>query len=189
VIENLNSLDQRLFLLLNSFHATWLNEFMRFISGYVVWVPLMFFIFVLSYKKLGAKNTSYFAFFCILVIIACDATASSIIKNTFNRLRPCRNPELSELIHSFGQKCGGKYGFVSSHAANAFGLILFSVRTLNFSFYKAALLILIPVLISYSRIYLGVHYPGDILGGFIVAFIWSWAFSEIFKSFLRRESR
>lgn len=189
MIEALNSLDQSLFLTLNSFHSQWLNEFMRFISGYVVWVPLMFFIFVLAYKRIGISNTLFFALFCILVIIACDATSSSIIKNTFNRLRPCKDPMLTDLIHSFGQKCGGKYGFVSSHAANAFGLILFAIWTLRFNIKNSFLLLLIPALISYSRIYLGVHYPGDILGGLIVAIIWAWVFSKMFLSFLGSQSR
>lgn len=188
MIENLNTLDQRFFLLLNSFNATWLNEFMSFISGYVVWIPLMFFIFILSFKKIGMKHTFLFAFFCILVIIACDATSSSIIKNSVSRLRPCRDPHLTDLIYSFGQKCGGKYGFVSSHAANAFGLILFAIRSLSFKTRDALLLLTIPVLISFSRIYLGVHYPGDIAGGILVALLWSWVFAEMFKSYLRRES-
>lgn len=126
--------------------------------------------------------TLYFGLFLILAIIASDVTSSYLLKNIVNRLRPCREIDLKPLIYSFGQKCGGKFGFVSSHAANSIALVFFSIRSLNFEKKWIYGLWIIPVLVGYSRIYLGVHYPGDIAGGMLVGLFWGYVFSKMYKT-------
>lgn len=182
MIETLQSLDRSAFLFLNSLHAEWLNSLMTVLSGQSVWVPFLGYFFWYSYKHFGKKETGYFALFLLLTLIASDVTSSYVLKNMINRLRPCREIDLQPLIYSFGQKCGGKFGFVSSHAANSFALVMFSVRTLNFESKWKHLIWIAPTLVSFSRIYLGVHYPGDILGGLIVGICWSLWFAWIFKN-------
>lgn len=182
MIESLNALDRSLFLSLNSFHSSILDGFMQFLSGQLIWVPLIGYFFWYCYKISGKKITLYFGLFLILAMIASDVTSSYLIKNIITRLRPCRELDLKPLIYSFGQKCGGKFGFVSSHAANSVALIFFSIRSLNFEKKWIYLLWIIPALVGYSRIYLGVHYPGDILGGTMVGLFWGYVFSKMFRS-------
>lgn len=156
---------------------------MVILSGQAVWIPFIGYFIWLSYKHLGKRTALYFALFLVLAIIASDVTSSYVIKNLVNRFRPCRELDLKPLIYSFGQKCGGKFGFVSSHAANSFAIVIFSLRALKFETKLSYALLLAPLLVSYSRIYLGVHYPGDILGGLIVGTFWGfflgWAFNKI----------
>ena len=158
---------------------------MQIFSGQIIWLPLIGYFIFYAFKNLETKAAWTFLLFLILVLIASDVTSSYIIKNLVNRFRPCREIDLKPLIYSFGQKCGGKYGFVSSHAANSFALVIYSCRALNFKKPVFLTLLLVPMLVSYSRIYLGVHYPGDILGGLLVGTSWSLFFAWGFKSSLR----
>lgn len=88
------------------------------------------------------------------------------------RLRPCHNPEIADLVHTVNDSCGGKYGFVSSHAANTFALATFIGLVLKNHLKWMFLFMLIwATVVSYSRIYLGVHYPGDVLGGALLGSI------------------
>lgn len=182
MIEGLQALDRSFFLWLNSYHAEWLNGLMTVLSGQSIWVPFLGYFFWYSYKHFGKKETAYFALFLVLTLIASDVTSSYVLKNIVNRLRPCREIDLKPLIYSFGQKCGGKFGFVSSHAANSLALVMFSFKTLNFKHKWKHLIWIAPVLVSYSRIYLGVHYPGDVIGGFVIGTIWAAFFAWVYRN-------
>lgn len=182
MIESLNALDRTLFLSLNSLHSSVLDSFMLFLSGQMIWIPLIGYFFWYSFKLSGKKTTLFFILFLLLALVASDVTSSYLIKNIFTRLRPCRNLDMQPLIYSFGQKCGGKFGFVSSHAANSVALIYFSIRSLKFERKWIYLLWFIPATVGFSRIYLGVHYPGDILGGTLVGILWAFVFSKMFRS-------
>ena len=182
MIESLAAFDRSLFLMLNSVHAEWLNQLMQVFSGQAIWIPFLGYFFWYAFRKHGRAYTLYFALFLILALVASDVTSSYILKNIVNRLRPCREIDLMHLIYSFGQKCGGKYGFVSSHAANSVALVFFSIRSLNFGKRWIYTFWAIPALVGFSRIYLGVHYPGDILGGTLVGIMWSYLFSTFFLS-------
>lgn len=155
---------------------------MTVFSGQSIWIPFIGYFFWHSYKKNGKEATLYFALFLVLALVASDVTSSYLLKNLTERFRPCREVDLKPLIYSFGQKCGGKFGFVSSHAANSVALVLFSIRSLTFEKKWIYLLWIIPVMVAFSRIYLGVHYPGDVFGGILVGTLWGWSFSEMLKS-------
>lgn len=101
-----------------------------------------------------------------------DQISVQLFKDVFMRLRPCHNPEIADLIHTINGACGGQYGFVSSHAANTFGLALFVglIFKKHVPFLLKALLIWAAV-VSYSRIYVGVHYPADLICGAILGSI------------------
>lgn len=98
-------------------------------------------------------------------MLVSDQVSVQLFKNVFERLRPCHNPDINTMIHITG-KCGAKFGFVSSHAANSFALAVFVGLLLkrHYPFIVTGMLFWAAV-VSYSRIYVGVHYPGDILGG------------------------
>jgi len=181
VTQSLSALDHSLFLLINSWNTAWLNPVMVFFSSQVIWLPLIIFIFWLAFRQLERKSFYLFILFMTLALIASDVSSSYILKNIFQRLRPCRVAEIKELMNDFGQKCGGKFGFVSSHAAN-------SVTTLTFAFFGLRMipgyfhsLWLLPLIVSFSRIYLGVHYPGDILGGALVGLTWGYVLARFFR--------
>lgn len=155
---------------------------MVFVSSQIVWVPFIALIIFLAFQQLEKKSFYLFLGFILLALMASDVTSSYLLKNIFQRLRPCRIAEIKSLINNFGQKCGGKFGFVSSHAANSICLLVFSFAVLKFKTNKRQLLWLLPVVVGFSRIYLGVHYPGDIVGGFIVGSFWGITMAWFFNN-------
>lgn len=177
MLQHLISLDQKLFIFLNGLHVEWLNSFMTVISGQIVWIPLLGFSFYSAYKSFSKKQLVLFLLFLGLLLVITDTTSSYILKNLTERLRPCKEVDLKPLIYQFGQKCGGRFSFVSSHASNSLALILFFCKTIPFPRYVKCLLLILPFIIGYSRIYLGVHYPGDVLAGFLVGALWTYFFS------------
>lgn len=182
MIEYFSLIDQKLFLIINSWHADWLNPIMVLFSGQLIWVPFLILVFAIAFKKLNRKSFFLFMLFLVLALIASDVTSSYVLKNIVQRLRPCRIPELKALIFSFGQKCGGRFGFVSSHAANSVCVLMFSTIALRIKSRAFHCLWLLPLLVSFSRIYLGVHYPGDILGGMFVGLMWGSLMAIIFRN-------
>jgi undecaprenyl-diphosphatase len=165
MIETLLKWDNQLFLLLNGLHSPFWDTIMVFASGKFNWLLLYLFIIFFIVRKHGWK-TFWWLLTITLVVIATDQISVGLFKNVFQRLRPCHNPELQGLTHLVG-RCGGQYGFVSSHAANTFGVavflsLLFSKRWITFT------LLIWAAFVSYSRIYLGVHFPGDVLCGAIL---------------------
>lgn len=182
MIETLTTLDRKLLLILNSWNAPWLNPVMSFLSGQFIWLPFIGFILVISYKQMDRKSFGLFVLILFLGVIASDVTSSYLLKNLFERLRPCKVPELKLLMNNFGQKCGGKYGFVSSHAANSFVILVIAFNSLKSIPKYLYVIWILPIAVSFSRIYLGAHYPGDILGGFIVGTSWGIILSIFFKN-------
>ncbi len=178
MLEILNQLDQELLLFLNSIHSRFFDSFMFLISGKLVWAVFYLSIIVHIYRTYGWKNCLYLVLTIAVVITLCDQMASGFLKPTFKRFRPSRSPEISHLVHIVQGYTGGKYGFASSHAANVFGLatfcsLLFRNRKLSMFLFTWA------ILVSYSRIYLGVHYPGDILVGAAIGLFFGYLVSKL----------
>ena len=148
------------------------DSLMLAISSRFFWSPLyaLLIYFIFREKKWYGFLTLVFV---ALTITASDQISVHAFKDVFMRLRPCHQPEVSPLLHMV-KYCGGKYGFVSSHAANSFSVLAFLTFFFrNWKKYKWVKWVLWvwALLIIYSRVYLGVHYPGDVLGGAIVGYI------------------
>jgi undecaprenyl-diphosphatase len=164
MLDLLNQWDKDLFLYLNGLHNTLWDYVLTLFTLTPVWIPFYLVILAIIVKKYGKK--SLWIILCVTLMILFADQFSGILKHTVKRLRPSNDPEISQLAHVFFTK-GGLYGFVSAHAANSFSFATFSILLFKNSRYT---FFIIPwaMMIAYSRIYLGVHYPGDVLGGAIL---------------------
>jgi undecaprenyl-diphosphatase len=187
MLETLNHLDTDFFLFLNHLHADGLDEAMYWISETKVWIPFYGLIIFLLFRSLTWQKAIVAILAIVLLIVLTDRISSGFFKPTFHRLRPTHEPAIEKEVHIVHDYRGGDYGFISSHAANTFGLAMFLFLLLGKANKKWALLFLWAALVSYSRIYLGVHYPLDILSGWLLGVIcalgiWKitlWSFQKI----------
>ena len=167
MLEQLKSIDTDLFLALNGAHSPFFDFVMFWVSERWIWIPLYVFFAWLLYKHYGKKAWIIILMAGILIVIN-DKTSVYLFKNVFLRLRPCHEPSLAGMVHLVNGHCGGQYGFISSHAANSFGLAAYLSLLMGKKIrYFIPLVIIWALLLSYSRVYLGVHYPGDVIVGAI----------------------
>lgn len=174
------TLDEQLFILLNSLHTAWLDPIMFIITKTLVWIPL-YAISIYFLIKRYKKQSWLLLLGLVITIVATDQITSSLIKPFFARLRPSHEPSLAATIHLVNYEHGGLYGFASSHAANTFGLAMFVWLSLRQRYPWSWLLFVWAALMSYSRIYLGLHYPGDILAGAVVGLCCAWVSYSLLK--------
>jgi undecaprenyl-diphosphatase len=175
----LQHLDQQLFLFLNSHNSPFWDSVMYAISGRVIWAPLYLAILlylVFTYKR---KFLIIIPFIIIAVTLA-DQVSVQLFKDIFMRLRPCHEPSLTGMVHLVKGECGGLYGFVSSHASNSFNVALLSLMFIKKRWYTICIIIWASV-IGYSRIYLGVHYPGDVICGAMVGAFIGWGVYKLYE--------
>ena len=165
MIQSLELFDRFLLLSINGFHLPWLDQVMWQLSE--SWHTYLF-VFVFAfyfYKKFDLKKAVELLVGIAIVIACCDLSAN-VVKHAVKRYRPSHNTEIQDKIITVNNYRGGTYGFFSSHAANSFGITAFVYFCLFGKPKKYRLLLfLYPALIVYSRMYLGVHYPSDILVG------------------------
>ena len=177
VLNALEKLDEQLFLWLNGLHAPWLDTPMYMISGKLFWLPLYAVILFLIIRKY--KWQSIPVLLCLGTVIAlADQLTSGIMKPMFERFRPSHSPGLEGLVHHVNNYKGGKFGFASSHAANTFGLAMYVWWVLKDHYGKIWGLFVWAAVVSYSRIYLGVHFPGDIIVGGAIGLLAGYAMGK-----------
>ncbi len=191
MIENIKKWDEDVFLFINSMHAEWLDPIMFQVSQTITWIPFYAVLAYFIYK--ADPKSSWWVFGGIaLAILISDQTTSGLMKPFFERLRPCHDERWEGIIHNYG-RCGGLYGFASSHAANTFAIATFLNLKLGKKIKFLKWLFLWAAIISYTRIYLGVHYPVDVFIGAFIGFlagVLSWFLivfikREILKSILK----
>ncbi|MCQ2343142.1 MAG: phosphatase PAP2 family protein [Paludibacteraceae bacterium] len=200
MMDYLQHIDQTWLVAVNGWHSPWADTLMWIVSGKLTWLPLYALLaglIIWRYRRpvAGAKMRPWvnilliFAAFGVAVGLS-DYISSGIIKHCVCRLRPTHEPLLEGVLHIVNDYRGGQYGFVSSHAANTMACaLLFSLVWRN---WKATLPLMLWVAVNcYSRMYLGVHYPGDILGGLIVGSVMAvlayWLLSVAKVPFRRRD--
>ena len=163
MIEQLVQWDIAFFLSLNKWHSPLWDQVMWFISAKESWYPVYAVILFFIFRKQKYYGFVTLVFIALLITLA-DQLSVHAFKEVFERLRPCHTPQLQGLVHTVNGKCGGQYGFVSSHASNFFALATF----LAFYFqrrYLSMLFFILAAIVGYSRIYLGVHFPLDVICG------------------------
>jgi undecaprenyl-diphosphatase len=165
MIEALNNVDQRWLLWLNGHHSVFFDQFMYFISGKYEWIPLYALILAIIIRKYRWK--SLWIILAVVIMITLSDQIANLLKNGVKRFRPCKDPEIGHLVHLVNNYCRSSYGFVSGHAANSFALATF-VSLLFRKRWVTVGIVFWAALVSYSRIYLGVHYPGDVIGGALI---------------------
>lgn len=173
--QGILDLDTELFLYLNSLHNDFWDTIMLLVTRKETWFPfyaVIIYYFIKNYRE----KSVLILFFLGLTILASDQI-SVLIKETVQRLRPVYEPSIEHLAHNVLRK-GGLHGFVSSHASNVFAVLVFTTRIFRNKSYLI-LMLFWAIIVSYSRIYSGVHYPLDIIGGAMLGWFIGWAFYKL----------
>ncbi len=181
-LQKILEIDKEVFLFLNGFHNNFWDTIMLMVTRKETWLP--FYVVIIFYMVKNYKFKSLLVLFFLALTILLSDQISVFLKEVFQRLRPVHDPAISPLVHNVLRK-GGLYSFVSSHASNGFAIFIFTSRLFKNPWYKF-LILFWAILFSYSRIYSGVHYPLDILGGALVG----WGIGELcFKMLIWIENR
>jgi undecaprenyl-diphosphatase len=178
--EALIDKDRQWFLYLNGLGDPAWDPFWRAVSDKWVALPLYGLLFFLSVRQLGWKRTGLLLVF-VALLITCTDQLSNFFKYGVQRLRPCHEPSLEGLVRLAKSSCGGRFGYFSAHSANAFGVAVFFTALWGRARGGWAALVLgWASLVAFSRIYLGVHYPLDVLSGALAGGIFGWLFARLF---------
>lgn len=184
MLERIKEWDTELFIYLNGLHTPPLDVAMYWITDRLFWVPFYLLIILFVYKHYGLPGFWLLAAVGLSVSLA-DQFTSNLMKPYFARPRPCYDPDLLRVVHVV-RGCGGQFGFASSHASTTFALAtslwLFLRRTFRYTW----LMFGWAALVSYSRIYVGVHYPVDLVVGATAGAIIAWLVYLLTRIALRR---
>jgi undecaprenyl-diphosphatase len=170
MIDTLLYLDQWLLLKINGLNTPWLDSMMSALTQGIYWLPLFILVIGSIIYRAHWKTISILLLLAVVIFLT-DRISAGLLKPWIGRLRPSHNPELESLLHFVNNYKGGLYGFVSSHATNAFGIATFLWLILRKSINWIWIMYLWAIIFSFTRIYLGVHYPSDILGGAVLGSI------------------
>jgi undecaprenyl-diphosphatase len=166
-LQNILEIDKELFLFLNSLHNSFWDTIMLMVTRKETWIPFFVIILFFIIKNYRSKALLVIIFLAFTILVSDQL--SVLLKDNIQRFRPVHDPVIGPLVHNVLRK-GSQYGFVSSHAANGFAIFAFTAsifKNRNYWF----LLLFWAILFSYSRIYSGVHYPLDILGGAVLGWL------------------
>lgn len=180
----LSTIDSDLFLFLNGLHVDWLDRVMVLITNMWICMPLYLLLIYWTVQQYGKR--CWWVFLALGLVVFCsDQLSSHVFKPYFQRLRPCFNEDFEGLLHLPKGLAAGRYSFTSSHAANTFAIATFLTPVLRrFRPWPAVLLYLWAFVSSYSRIYIGFHYPGDIVCGAVLGLLVGLLFWRLFQIFI-----
>lgn len=165
MLEKISELDRQLFIYLNSLGSDRFDGLWLFITKQINWLPVFILIFYLAYKHLGWRHLLLILGIIALLITVTDQTTNHLFKYRFQRLRPGSNPDLNGLIRAVQTR--KSFSFISGHASNSMAAAFFLYMVLKPYVRYMGIIFLWPLIFAYSRIYLGLHYPCDILVGYL----------------------
>ncbi|MCW3804722.1 phosphatase PAP2 family protein [Plebeiibacterium marinum] len=183
-MDKLIEFDSGLLQLLNYYHTDFWDNAFWMISSTLIWIPLYL---MLIYGIIRSqKGQSWITILSVIaLVVLCDQISTEVFKHGVQRFRPTHDPLLKDFVKIVNGYRGGKYGFVSSHATNTMGLAVFTsllFRNKAYSFF----IFTWALVIAYSRVYLGVHYPGDVLGGMLLGSILGYAVYKLYTIIIPR---
>lgn len=184
-MEELVKLDKDFFIFLNSLGSVPYDGFWSIITKQIYWTPFFIVIFYLVQKKIGWKNFGILIILLALLITFTDQI-TNLFKNGFQRLRPCNNPEIKDFIRVVIQR--DSFSFFSGHASNSMGSTLFIFLIIRKYYKYTYLLFSFPIIFAYSRIYLGLHYPLDIITGYTFGLLIGFLFYKIYLFIIKNYS-
>lgn len=183
MFEKLLSFDTELFIYLNSLGSPAFDTLWLLITKQANWAPFFIFLGYLIYKQIGIKKLGIVLVFIALLLLVCNESVE-FFKVTFERLRPCNNPEIMNIIRIVHHS--KTFSFFSGHAANSLATMTFLFLILKKYYRYSFLIFLYPLIFAYSRIYLGVHYPSDIITGYFFGLLNGIIFFKGYEYFLNR---
>ena len=172
MLRFLDKIDKEVFLYFNGFHNEISDTIWQTITNIPTWIPLYIFLIFCIFWKFKLDGV-YLVFGVLLTILICDQFTSSFMKPFFERLRPCHDNEIGYLVHVV-RKCGGQYGYASGHSANSFGIAMFIWMTFRSYWSGTWIMFVWAFFVAFSRIMVGVHYPGDIITGAVLGIFFGW---------------
>lgn len=182
-LERIIEKDKELFIYLNSLGVESWDHFWMIITNQFNWIPLFLLLFILIFKAYGWKKGIILVVVTTLLVAFSDQFVN-FIKDFFERLRPNNDPSINNIIRIL--KTPRSFSFVSGHSTTSFAVTTFMILTLK-KYYKYAYLLLIwPILFAYSRIYIGVHFPIDIIVGMLLGVLEGVIFYKIAMAFLKK---
>ena len=181
-MEWLEQIDRELFLWLNGFHSSFFDNVFWIISQKLFGLPFYIIGFIVLVKKYNWKKGLILTTGAVLAVVIADQASRHLFKEVFERWRPSHNNEIKELVHLVNNYRGGINSFVSSHAANMFAVATFIGLASNKKVLWLGLLV--AAVIAYSRIYLGVHYPADIVCGGLLGTLVGWLIYRVHSNSL-----
>lgn len=180
MLEQLDAWDRQALIFLNQFHADGLDPVVFYVTRTDFWIPLYAVLLYLIFKNYGKQGWLVVVGIAVSILLT-DQITSGFMKPYFERLRPSQNPELEGMLHLVNGYRGGLYGFASSHAANTTGIALFMFLLFRSKYRYIGLMFAWAGIMCYTRIYLGVHYPGDILVGIAVGLVSGYAAFKFYE--------
>lgn len=182
MLEKIITLDKQLLVFLNNLGSPTYDNLWLVITKQSSWIPFFLILAYLLQKKIGWKNLGISIVFISLILLCCN-TVVELCKSTFMRLRPCNDPEINGIIRIIHQT--PTFSFFSGHAANSMATMTFLFLILKKHYKYSYLIFLYPLIFAYSRIYLGVHFPSDILTGYVVGILFGILFYKLYKLTLK----
>ncbi len=181
MLEKLIQLDKQLFIFLNGLGSSTFDALWLIITKQAYWMPIFLFLLYLVYKKIGTRQTLILLLF-VAVLVAFTDQITNLFKNHFQRLRPCNDTSINTIIRVV--KGSNSYSFFSGHAANTSAVAMFLFLNFRKKYKYFGVIFIWPLIFAYSRIYLGLHFPVDILTGYFFGTTFGFLMFKVYRKII-----